>query len=85
MYSHPEFIDGFHEGVFLFVRNNTSCVPPNTSVNHMKGDALAHKEQIALNLFVESIRKLDAAGVIRSWLGPFSTDSTRSANFWYEI
>ena len=76
----PYFIDGGHEHVLIFPRYFASGMPPCTTVNEVKDDLLVDKEQITLNLGIESVGKLCAANVGRARLGPFPADTTSLHN-----
>ena len=60
-------------------------MPPSTPVQHVEDDVLVDKEEVALDLFVESIGDVDTAHVIRSWLCLHSADLTRVADFWNKV
>jgi hypothetical protein len=42
----------------------------------MEDDRFVHEEQVALDLGIERVGKLDAADVCGAWFGPLSADTT---------
>ena len=85
MKSNPTLLNGVGECLFLLVGNHHSCVPSGASIQHVKDDVFVDKEEVTLDLFVESIGDVYTAHVIMSWLCPRPADLTRVADFWNEV
>ena len=60
-------------------------MPPSTPLQHVKDDVIVDEEEVALDLFVESIGDVNTAHVVWSWYCPHPADLTRVTDLWNEI
>ena len=60
-------------------------VPSRATVKEVEDDRFVHEEQVALDLGIERVGKLDAADIGRARLGPLSADTACLHNLWYEL
>ena len=60
-------------------------MPPCTPVQHVRDDVLVDEEEVALDLFVESIGDVNTAHVVGSWICPHPANLTRVADLRNEI
>ena len=60
-------------------------MPSRTAVQEVKDNVLVYKQEICLNLLVESVRQIHIALVSWPRLGPFSADSAGLADFGHHI
>ena len=81
----PQFVNGCHEHFVYFSWYFSRGVPPRATVKEMEDDRLVHEEQVALDLGIERVGKLDAADVSRAWFGPLSADAACLHDLGYEL
>ena len=85
MKTDPYFINGFHEGVSVLVRNDSGGMPSSASADHVEDDVSADKEQVTLNLVIELVRNLHTADVVWARFSPLTADFACLNNFWDEL
>ena len=60
-------------------------MPSRAPVKEVEDDLSVHEEQVALDLGIERVGKLDAADIGGARLGSLSADTTYLHNLWYEL
>ena len=63
----------------------TCGMPSCTPVKEVEDNLFVHEEQVALDLGIERVGKLDAADVSRAWFGPLSADTAGLHYLGYEL
>ena len=60
-------------------------MPSRATVKEVEDDRFVHEEQVALDLGIERVGKLDAAYVSWAWFGPLSADTACLHDLGYEL
>ncbi len=78
----PHLIDGGHEHLFIFPCHLAGNMPSRATVKKMENRLLVDEDYVALDLSIESVRKLCAAYVRWSGFGPFPANAACLNNLW---
>ena len=68
METDPELVDRLHEGLNVLVRDNTGCMPPGTSADHVEDGVFPDEEQVTLHLVIEFVQNFHTAVDVRARL-----------------
>ena len=85
MYGDPAGVDGFDEGIIFLVGDDKRSMPSCASVQHAEYGVFVDEQEVALDLLVENICKLNTASAAGAKLGPLPAYGACVDDFRYQV